>query len=372
MPVKTCAEQHNERSRGGRSTNNAGYDFLYERIAPYLRKADLAIGNMEFPVSPPYVSKSKIFNCRPEAIDAMKNAGFGIMHIANNHIMDQEPGGIGNTITNLETRGMDFIGAHRDSIRARSGIIKEIAGIRVGFIAYAGWMNYNYPRSTAAYHINWFYDRDKVLEDIRIMRKKCDYLVMVAHFGEEYYADPRDKDRELVMIYCDEGVDLVVGHHPHVVQRAERITAKDGRVCHVFYSLGNFISNQTTRHEFRASGLYLSTRDSILLTMVLARDNGRPIARFVVEPIATINSVDKKGRRVIQTVSLNEEIANLKRAFTSGKDHEKPLLTGEAVTTDMQKRNAADGVAARLASRRAVVKKALFRDNILEEIVFNE
>jgi poly-gamma-glutamate capsule biosynthesis protein CapA/YwtB (metallophosphatase superfamily) len=315
IPVKACALAHNKMDHEGReSLNNRGFDFLFRRIKGSLRDSDIAVGNMEFPVSPPFVSKPKIFNCYPEVISAMARAGFTMLFIGNNHILDQGEKGVVHTMGFIRRNRLEYLGVSTDERTARAGIVKKINGIRIGFLGYAGYMNYPLPRNQRGYHVNWFYDRGKVISDIERMRSRCDYLVMVVHTGVEYESVPRPKDRSIIKEYIDHGVDLVIAHHPHLLQPAERFTTADGREGFAFYSLGNFISNQDSKAQFYVNGVGLTTRDSIIVRCILSRSDTsrRPRARFEVEPICTINE-GSGSSRVIQTVSIRGEIDNLKK-----------------------------------------------------------
>ncbi|MBN2159929.1 MAG: CapA family protein [Spirochaetes bacterium] len=325
IPVKISAES---RIRAGEdlSSNNGGFDFLYERIRGCLKSSDIVVGNMEFPVKPPFTSRPKIFNARPDALAALEKAGFGIMHLANNHILDQGDSGVASTMEFVRRSGMEYIGVGANEAAARAGIVKKIGGIRVGFIGYTGTLNYPRPARMKGYHLNWLYDAEKLRQDIIDIKKRCDYLVMVAHAGEEYSPVPNPRDVALFKKCIRDGVDLVIGHHPHLIQPVERVVADDGRVCHIFYSLGNFISNQSAAPEAYIRGVPLTTRDAAVVTCVLENKGRRkrPAGRFEILPIYTYNAIEKQtGVRTIQTVPVNQEIQELKKRLSDADIKEK-------------------------------------------------
>jgi hypothetical protein len=325
IPVKACALSHDKKDHDKRlSLNNRGFDFLFQRIKGSFLDSDIAVGNMEFPVSPPFVSKPRIFNCYPEVITAMARAGFTMLFIGNNHILDQGGKGVVHTMEYIRRNRLEFLGVAPDERTARAGIVKNINGIRIGFLGYAGCMNYPVPRKPRGYHLNWFFDKAKVMSDIERIKQRCDYLVMVVHTGGEYESGPRSRDRSIIQACIDHGVDLVIAHHPHLLQPAERFTTADGRAGFVFYSLGNFISNQDSKAQFYVNGVGLTTRDSIILHCILSRfdSSRRPRVRFVVEPICTINE-GSGSSRVIQTVSIREEIENLKKRYARAEKLER-------------------------------------------------
>jgi hypothetical protein len=327
IPVKTSARSHNEVDvKTQTSRNNNGYDFLYNQIKDSLKQSDIAVGNMEFPVYPPFESKPKVFNSSPDAIRGIKWAGFNMVTIANNHILDQGSQGVVSTMRFLRENTVNYIGVGADEAAARAGIVKTVHGIRVGFICYTGYLNYPRPKIQAEYHLNWLYDKDELRRDIEEIKKRCDYLIMVVHTGVEYVTIPRDRDAELFRNCINWGVDLVIGHHPHLLQPMEKVTADDGRECYVFYSLGNFISNQGTRTTSYFDGAPLTTRDSIIVSCVLkpSGKNKRPSARFDVVPVYTKNYVENgTNLRVIQTVPISREILDLKKRLARADAKEK-------------------------------------------------
>jgi poly-gamma-glutamate synthesis protein (capsule biosynthesis protein) len=327
IPVKSSAHSHRVVDFKTRdSLNNNGFDFLYYHIKDSLKQSEIAVANMEFPVFPPFESKPKVFNSSPDAIRGMKWAGFNMVTIANNHILDQGNQGVVSTMRFLREDKIDYIGVGTDEAAARAGIVKTVHGIRIGFIGYTGYLNYPRPKKQTEYHLNWLYDREELRQDIENMKKRCDYLIMVVHTGVEYATIPRDRDVELFKSCINWGTDLIIGHHPHLLQPMEKVTAADGRECHIFYSLGNFISNQGNKAASYFDGAPLTTRDSVIVTCILRRSgkNKRPEARFDVVPIYTKNFIEKETNlRVIQTVPISREIQDLKKQLARADGKEK-------------------------------------------------
>jgi hypothetical protein len=327
IPVKSCAAAHNRtKSDKKTSINNGGFDFLFERIRDDLRESDIAVGNMEFPVSPPFQSRPWIFNCFPEVINSMKWAGFTMLSVANNHILDQGGQGVVDTMGFLAKYNIDCIGAGDTEEHARAGVVRSVRGIRIGFLSYTGVLNYPLPVRRPGYYLNRLGDREGLKRDIEEIKKRCDYLVMVVHDGAEYMARPRPLEQGLYRECVNNGVDLVIGHHPHMVQQAEKFMAADGRTCHIFYSLGNFVSNQSTKAEVYYGGAPLTTRDSVIVRCFLKRAGSgkRPSARFEILPVYTINDIEGgTGPRAIQTVSIIREISGLKSKLAGAPAKEK-------------------------------------------------
>ena len=350
--VKQCALANN-RLKKNSSMNNGGFDYLFERIRPCFESSDMVIGNMEFPVAAPFVGKRLIFNCFPEVMPAMKKMGINLLTIANNHILDQGASGLVETMRYLRNYGIDYIGVKGTETAARSGIIVQMNGIRIGFIAYTGVSNYGFPLNPRGYFINNLYDKEVVLEDIRAIRGWVDYLVMIVHRGMEYKYFPQKIDTILLREYLEEGVDLVVGHHPHVLQYVEKVSTRDGRETFIFYSLGNFISNQTFSYELPDGGRY-TTRESIILNLYLSRPVKQILQRFEIVPIWTVNErAVREGRQFknIQTVALPDRIRELIGELVIGGQREEILREIRY-----------------LNSRMAVMKRILFLRDSFEEI----
>jgi hypothetical protein len=325
IPVKSCALSHDRKETGRKgSLNNRGFDYLFDRIRVAFADSDIVVGNMEFPVAPPFESRPYVFNCYPEVLAALKKAGFTMMHMANNHILDQDEKGVVSSLAYVERAGLDALGVARNEKTARAGIVKEVGGMRIGFIGYTGYLNRGLPARMNGYHLNWLFKTDELRRDILDMKKRCDYLVMVAHAGVEYDSLPGRKEVDLYRQCIDDGVDLVVGHHTHLLQPAELHKAPDGREGYIFYSIGNFISNQSTRAEAFYGGAPLTTRDSVVVHCMLVRSGGRPEVRFELLPVYTINGIEPgTGLRAIQTLSIPEEVCGLKKRLPGRDAKEK-------------------------------------------------
>ncbi|MBN2436672.1 MAG: CapA family protein [Spirochaetes bacterium] len=286
-----------------------GFDHLFKRISPELESVDYMSGNMEFPVSPPFKSKGIIFNAPEASIPAVKKAGFDLVVLANNHILDQKEKGLLDTIAFLEKYNLPFIGVKKTEKDARLGHVETINGIRVGMTAYAGLINYPDRNRGSNFYVNWIYKKRNVLEDIKEMKKRCDFLVMQVHTGVEYVLEPRQSDRELFQEYLDAGVDLIIGHHPHMLQSMETYKTKDGRTTEIFYSLGNFVHDQTRSVAIRKTRKSISIKSSAIVKLHLTRVGSSIVDRYTVVPIHTVHEFLESGGQKyknIQTATLKD------------------------------------------------------------------
>lgn len=321
IPVKNCAMRHNQRDpETGKSINNGGYDYLYEKITPYLQ-GDVVLGNMEFPVKAPFKSIPWHFNAPPQALKAMRRAGITMVTLANNHTLDQGHDGISSSIRHLHEADIEVIGAAETEEVSRRGLIKNINGIHVAFLGYTGITNNPLPKDGTP-SVNWLYDREKVIEDIRRARAISDYVVVVSHAGAEYSLTPTDKDRQVYLELAESGADCIVGHHPHILQPYERYETSTGRQVDIFYSLGNFISNQSSVKKL-PGGETLSTRDTVILTVHLQKhvtEDGfiSVSSRWSALPVYTYNVPDtRRGGKNIQVRAVADELPEKNSAQNS-------------------------------------------------------
>ncbi|HOF14083.1 MAG TPA: CapA family protein [Spirochaetota bacterium] len=319
-PVKSFAFRNNIIDiKTKRTINNGGFDILFEHIKPEFENSDYVVTNMEFPVAPPFTSKPFIFNCTPAVLDAFVSNHINIVTLANNHILDQQYEGLLSTIKILESKNINYIGAGTLINTTKDSINGIVVGdsIKIGIIAYTGVFNYELSRKLKKdIYINDFYSINKVLNDIARIKQKCDFLVMVAHIGEEYKTQPAKKDRDIIHTYCEAGVDCVIGHHPHVIQPVEQFKTNDGRFCTIFYSLGNFIANQSSVHIDAISGVECSTRETIIVQLTVTK-NTENNHHYTVIPVMIINIPDteskyKYGKR-IQPIAIMQYINLLKK-----------------------------------------------------------
>lgn len=224
------------------------YDFgeYFLEVRDDISKADYAVVNLETPLGGKPYAGYPCF-CAPDAYaDAIKEAGFDMCTTANNHTLDRRDKGLKRTIDVLNSRGLDHVGTYRDRAQRDSilPLIKEINDIKIAFLSYTyGTNGITIQHDVVVDMI----DRDQIRSDIKASREKGAELVCVAmHWGDEYKLLPNATQRRLADFLVGEGVDLVIGSHPHVIQPIEMRTDSAGKKQLVVYSLGNFISNMKT------------------------------------------------------------------------------------------------------------------------------
>ena len=225
------------------------YDFHenFEYVKPWLKQADLVIGDFEGTVNKDhYLAGYPLFNAPGEVMDAIKDAGYQVLDLAHNHILDSQIEGVVSTADAIEKAGMTPIGVYTHEPRDKAPIvIKEVNGIKVALLAYSYGFN-GIGQSISQEDYNRYLsdlDEDKMKAEIERAEKEADITIIMPQMGVEYQIEPTEEQKKLYHKMIDWGADIIFGGHPHVVEPAETVE-KNGDKKLIIYSMGNFISNQ--------------------------------------------------------------------------------------------------------------------------------
>ncbi|MDQ3752122.1 MAG: CapA family protein [Actinomycetota bacterium] len=221
------------------------YDFspMFRKVKPQLSAADLAICHLETPLSPDNQSLSSYpaFNVPHQLADAIAKAGYDYCSTASNHSYDQGPEGVKATLDVLDRAGVRHDGTARAPRGAEHPEIIEVEGVKVGLLSYTYGLNgFVLPQ-----HQSWSVDvigTESILIEARAARRAgADFVIVSLHWGVEYQVPPSADQVTLGRrLLKTDAIDLILGHHAHVVQPIDRI-GKD----YVVYGMGNFLSDQT-------------------------------------------------------------------------------------------------------------------------------
>lgn len=242
---------HDEQYWGAYVEETDSYDFkpVFEHVKPYLEEADLAIGNFETTVAGEDRGYTgyPLFNTPDEIVEAVEYAGFDSIVTANNHSLDMGAQGVERTVQMLEETGFDVVGTYEEAPEARH-VLKDVDGIEVAMLAFTESLNgMEGPYTDEEVHnMIDVISEDNLTAAIDAAKEDDpDIILAYMHWGPEYVEEPGDTQKHYAQVLADQGVDLIIGSHPHVVQRAESIESSDGEhEAFVAYSLGNFVSNQ--------------------------------------------------------------------------------------------------------------------------------
>lgn len=214
---------------------DGSYDFtgVYQELAPFCQQADIAFVNLETPLGGKELGLSTYprFNSPQEAGQALYDLGFNLISVANNHSLDAGEAGLQRTLAFWQQRGITPAGAGDLSLT-------EVNGVTIGLLAYTYGLNQG---PTGLIDIA---SKSHISQQVSAARQQADLLIVSMHWGTEYQSQPNQTQQELAQYLASLGVDVVLGHHPHVVQPAVRLPKAGGGETLVFYSLGNFVSNQ--------------------------------------------------------------------------------------------------------------------------------
>ncbi len=269
---------------------HGGWDALFAGVADVFRQADFGFVNLETPVAPTASRGSKPFQFdAPIALlQSLKASGVKVVSFANNHVFDQGQAGFAETQQHLQEQGLLFVGAGASAQDAWKPLILEKNGIKIGWLGMTRWLNghHNVEQQSEA-HVAFLpypgsgdeatgLSESALLDTIKAARAQCDLLLISIHWGVEYAPEPLPHDIELAHKMLEAGAGAVIGHHPHVLQQIETYTTQDQRNTVIFFSLGNFLANQSRAY---VDGLMPDKtgepRDSIVAKFaVVRRDYG--------------------------------------------------------------------------------------------------
>ena len=249
------------------STNTYDFSPFFTDISAYTSKADITIGNLEttFAGEARGYSGYPTFNSPAELGKAIKDIGVDVLCTANNHCMDKGYSGITNTLDTLDSLGFDHIGTSRSIEEQNKILVKNVNGINIAFLAFTYGTNGISIPAGKEYSVNLI-DKDLIRKQIASAKElNVDMICVNMHWGIEYATTPNSEQKELADFLFENGVDVILGSHAHVLQPMEKrtITLEDGSVKDgfVIYSLGNFVSNQTD----------INTQDTIILNLQITK-----------------------------------------------------------------------------------------------------
>jgi len=224
--------------------NDINYPFLDTR--DYLKTADLVFGNLETPITAGrrISSYEMVFRADPGVENAMRDANFSVLSLANNHTLNFGANGLTDTFDYLTGAGILYSGAGASEARAWAPAFIETKGIKFAFLSYAqsNFVPAAYRAGTGP--VVAIMDKEKMASAVAEAKERADFVIVSMHAGTEYVAAPNRVQTDFARAAVDAGADLVLGHHPHVVESAEVYKGK-----YIFYSLGNFIFDQMWSYQ---------------------------------------------------------------------------------------------------------------------------
>lgn len=283
--------------------NNYEFDYFYENVKDIIEGADLSAINQEtiFVKEPSEVSNYPAFGTIVNLGNAIYNTGFDIVSISNNHTLDKGMYGIDTTAEfydSLPEGSITYTGIHptwdETAEDPASGIkVVEKNGIKFALMSLTYDTNGIPSPKGYPYAVERFDNEERTLTQLKAAREMGDVVIVFAHWGTEYSKVVDSYQKKWTQTLLDNGVDVVVGSHPHVLQEYEMIEAEDGRKMLVYYSLGNFISGQF-KEECLIGGI-------AEFTVVKDKEGSISIEDYTMEKVETKHSNGKYGVFLMET-----------------------------------------------------------------------
>lgn len=250
------------------STDSYDFSYVFEDIETYIQSADISIGSLEttFAGKDRGYSNYPTFNSPEQLAYDLSEMGVDVLSTAGNHALDKGFSGLSNTLDVLDDANISHSGTYRTQEDRDSVLIKDVKGVKVAILSYTYGTNGIPVPSDKEFCVNLI-DKDLIKQDIENAKSQnADVIISCMHWGIEYQTTPNDEQEDLADFLFENGVDIIFGNHPHVLQPMEKrsVTLADGTVkdCFVVYALGNFICDQNSEN----------TRNSIILNLDITKN----------------------------------------------------------------------------------------------------
>lgn len=284
-----------------KNKKDKNYPFL--KTSDLLKSGDIVFANLETSLTPGRDIKTgeMVFRSDPQMADILRQNNFSILSLANNHTPNFGQKGLNDTFKYLRDAGIAFVGAGKDANEAYKATYLEKNGFTFAFLAYTD--NDVIPQSYQAAQKRAgtaFMDIAKLTKSIKEVKQKSDFVIVSMHSGTEYVPQPNKRQKQFAYAAIDAGAELVLGHHPHVVQTAEIYKGK-----YIFYSLGNFIFDQMWSRD---------TREGLMLKIIFDK-NG--VVKIDYTPILIEDYsqpqilTGKEAAKILARLKLPNDLTNL-------------------------------------------------------------
>ena len=330
---------HSPNYKDAYNASTKKYDFstFFSQIKSYISNADIAVGNLEttFAGGNKAYSGYPTFNSPPQLAKDVQDLGIDVLTTSNNHSMDSGYNGLINTIDTLDDLGISHTGTFKSEEDKNKILIKDVNGVKIAFLSYTYGTNGIAIPKGKEYCINLI-DKDLIKKQLESAKaQNPDVICVSMHWGIEYKLQPNTEQTNLADYLFENGADIILGSHPHVLEPMEKrtVTLSDGtkKDGFVIYSLGNFISAQKDKYTKDSIKLNLKitkhsqgniTIDSYDYTPIYMQDNGANATnRYELVDLEKKIKDYENGDKSITATAYKTYVAELKNVKTAlGED----------------------------------------------------
>ena len=257
-----------------KSTDEYDFSYVFDDIKDYTLSPDITVANLEtsFAGKDRGYSNYPTFNSPDSLAKAVDDIGVDVISTAGNHCLDMGFSGLSRTIDVLDSYGISHLGTYKSEEAQKEILFKTVKGIKIAFIDYTYGTNGIPVPKGKDFCVNLI-NRDLIKSQIdKAKSEEADIIVACMHWGTEYRTTANDEQIDLADFLFQNGVDIILGNHPHTLEPMEKrtVTLSDGssKDCFVIYALGNFICDQNAEN----------TRNSIILNLNLSFDSDKKLS----------------------------------------------------------------------------------------------
>ena len=296
------------------STRTYDFSYVFDEINTYTKNADITVASLEtsFAGEERGYSNYPTFNSPDNLAYSLKDIGIDVISTAGNHCLDMGFSGLSRTIDVLDNANISHVGTYKTQEEQDKILFKYVKGIKIAFINYTYGTNGIPIPTNKEFCVNLI-DKNLIKKHIKTAKEQdADIIVACMHWGTEYRTTANEEQKELADFLFKNGVDIILGNHPHTLEPMEKktITLEDGtnKECFVIYALGNFICDQNAEN----------TRNSIILNLTITKHTNSSITidevNYVPIYMYKNTAIKNRGMRIID---INKAISDFE-AKTKG------------------------------------------------------
>ena len=273
-------------------TKSYNYDAVFEKIKPVLDRADITIANLEVTLAGPPYSGYPQFSSPDALVKSCKRNGIDVLVTANNHSCDRRKNGMIRTLEVLDANQIPHTGTFRNSVERKHNnlLILRKGAIRIGVLNYT--YGTNGLKAQKPTSVNYIDTKTMRLDIEKSKLENLDQLIVITHWGLEYQTSPNKSQIKVAEFLLENGADMVIGGHPHVIQKAIWRKEKNQLVA---FSLGNFVSNQAS----------VNTDGGMMLELTLVKNEDNIEIKNPGYHLIWVHKPNVNGKKIYEIIPCN-------------------------------------------------------------------